>query len=124
MLALDTWLVARRNKTIVNHVKYLVDNRKTMIDFHHNRKKVYFCFPGKQGRNSQTGEQNGKKINYKTIVITGMFAAVITVLAQIAIPMPLRRPHHTQTFAIALTGAVLEPGSEQPQPAYTYFWEQ
>lgn len=48
-----------------------------------------------------------RKITTKTIVITGMFAAVIAVLAQIAIPMPSGVPITLQTFAIALTGAVL-----------------
>lgn len=36
-----------------------------------------------------------RKLTTKTIVITGMFAAVIAVLAQIAIPMPSGVPHHT-----------------------------
>lgn len=48
-----------------------------------------------------------RKITTKTIVITGMFAAVIAVLAQIAIPMPSGVPITLQTFAVALTGAVL-----------------
>lgn len=43
----------------------------------------------------------------KTIVITGMFAAVIAVLSQIAIPMPSGVPITLQTFAIALTGYVI-----------------
>ena len=48
-----------------------------------------------------------RKLTTKTIVITGMFAAVIAVLAQIAIPMPSGVPITLQTFPIALTGAVL-----------------
>ena len=48
-----------------------------------------------------------RKLTTKTIVITGMFAAVIAVLAQIAIPMPSGVPITLQTFAIALTGAIL-----------------
>ena len=40
-------------------------------------------------------------------MITGMFAAVIAVLAQVALPMPSGVPVTLQTFAIALTGVVL-----------------
>jgi len=43
----------------------------------------------------------------KTIVQVGMFAAIIVVLAQIAIPMPVGVPVTLQTFAIALCGYVL-----------------
>lgn len=48
-----------------------------------------------------------KKVSTKSLVITGMSAAVIAVLAQIALPMPSGVPVTLQTFAIALTGAVL-----------------
>ena len=67
-----------------------------------------------------------RKLTTKTIVITGMFAAVIgAVLAQIAIPMPSGVPITLQTFAIALTGAVL--GARLGTAAtgiYILFWEQ
>lgn len=43
----------------------------------------------------------------KTMIITAMFAAVIAVLAQIAIPLPSGVPVTLQTFAVALTGVVL-----------------
>lgn len=43
----------------------------------------------------------------RQMIITGMFAAVIAVLAQIAIPLPSGVPITLQTFAVALTGAVL-----------------
>ena len=41
------------------------------------------------------------------MIITAMFAAVIAVLAQIAIPLPSGVPVTLQTFAVALTGVVL-----------------
>lgn len=42
-----------------------------------------------------------------TVIITGMFAAVLAVLSPIAIPMPFGVPLTLQTFAVALTGYVL-----------------
>lgn len=41
------------------------------------------------------------------LVYIGMFAAVLAVLSQISIPMPTGMPLTLQTFAVALTGAVL-----------------
>ena len=43
----------------------------------------------------------------KTMIVTAMFAALIAVLAQIAIPLPSGVPVTLQTFAVALTGIVL-----------------
>ena len=51
-----------------------------------------------------------KRVSTRSIVITGMFAAVIAVLAQVALPMPSGVPVTLQTFAIALTGVVLGAG--------------
>ena len=48
-----------------------------------------------------------KRVSTRSIVITGMFAAVIAVLAQVALPMPSGVPVTLQTFAIAWTGVVL-----------------
>ena len=48
-----------------------------------------------------------KRVSTRSIVITGMFAAVIAVLAQVALPMPSGVPVTLQTLAIALTGVVL-----------------
>lgn len=48
-----------------------------------------------------------KKTNTKTIVLIGMFAALLAVLSQISIPMPSGVPVTLQTFAVALTGFVL-----------------
>ena len=47
------------------------------------------------------------KISTKTIVTVGMFAAVISVLSIVTIPMPSGVPVTLQTFAIALGGYVL-----------------
>ncbi len=43
----------------------------------------------------------------KSIVMTGVFAAIICVLSQIAIPMPTGVPVTLQTFAVALCGYFL-----------------
>ena len=43
----------------------------------------------------------------KSIILVGMFAAVLAVMSQIAIPMPSGVPMTLQTFAVALAGAVL-----------------
>lgn len=48
-----------------------------------------------------------QKMNTKEIVCIGMFAAVLAVCSQIAIPMPSGVPVTLQTFAVALTGSVL-----------------
>ena len=47
------------------------------------------------------------KISTKAIVSIGMFAAVISVLSIVTIPMPSGVPVTLQTFAIALGGYVL-----------------
>lgn len=43
----------------------------------------------------------------KTIVYVGLFAALLSVLSQIAIPLPTQIPITLQTFAVALTGYFL-----------------
>ncbi len=48
-----------------------------------------------------------RQISTRTIILTGMFAAVLAVLSQIQIPMPSGVPVTLQTFAVALTGFVL-----------------
>lgn len=45
--------------------------------------------------------------NTRFVVLAGVFAAVIAVLSQIAVPMPSGMPVTMQTFAIALTAYVL-----------------
>lgn len=48
------------------------------------------------------------KLSTKTIVTIGMFAAVLSVLSILAIPMPSGMPITLQTFAVALCGYVLD----------------
>ena len=48
-----------------------------------------------------------KKMSAKDMAFTGMFAAVIAVLSQIAIPLPSGVPVTLQTFAVALAGYTL-----------------
>ena len=48
-----------------------------------------------------------KKISTKSIILIGMFAAVLAVMAQISIPMPSGVPITLQTFGVALTGTIL-----------------
>lgn len=48
-----------------------------------------------------------KKLSAKDMAFTGMFAAVIAVLAQVAIPLPSGVPITLQTFAVALAGYTL-----------------
>lgn len=43
----------------------------------------------------------------KSVILTGMFAAVLAVLSQISIPLPSGVPVTLQTFAVALTAYVL-----------------
>lgn len=47
------------------------------------------------------------KVSTKTIVTTGMFTAVLSVLSIVTIPMPSGVPVTLQTFAVALCGYVL-----------------
>ena len=47
------------------------------------------------------------KFSVRDICYTGLFAAVIAVMAQISIPMPLGVPMTMQTFAITLAAVVL-----------------
>ncbi len=47
------------------------------------------------------------KISTKTIVMVGMFTAVLSVLSILTIPMPTGVPVTLQTFAVALCGCVL-----------------
>lgn len=53
-------------------------------------------------------KKNVAKITTKDIVCTGMFAAMLSILSQIQVPVPLSGvPITMQTFAVALTGFVL-----------------
>ena len=48
-----------------------------------------------------------QRLSTQSVILTGMFAAVLAVLSQISIPMPSGVPVTLQTFAVALTGYVL-----------------
>lgn len=50
---------------------------------------------------------NKRHMKTKSIILAGMFAAILSVMSQIAIPMPTGVPVTLQTFAIALAGCVL-----------------
>ncbi len=47
------------------------------------------------------------RMSIQDIVITGLCTAIIVIMAQISIPMPLGVPMTMQTFAITLTGIIL-----------------
>lgn len=62
----------------------------------------------KEYQKQKASERKGAgKLTTRTLVYIGMFAAVLSVLSQLAIPMPSGMPLTLQTFAVALTGAVL-----------------
>ncbi|MBT9779401.1 biotin transporter BioY [Clostridium sp. MCC353] len=50
---------------------------------------------------------SSNKIATKDIVLVGMFAAILTVISQISIPMPSGMPITIQVFGVALVGVVL-----------------
>lgn len=52
-------------------------------------------------------KQNSKKMKTGNMVMVGMFAALLAVMAQVAIPMPSGIPITLQTFAMVLAGVVL-----------------
>lgn len=48
-----------------------------------------------------------KRSNIQNICLTGVFATIIVIMAQISIPMPLGVPMTMQTFAVTLAGIIL-----------------
>lgn len=52
-------------------------------------------------------ENKTSRISTREIVFTAMFAAIISALSQISIPLPSGVPITLQTFAVALTGYML-----------------
>ena len=56
---------------------------------------------------TQAVSANKSKFSVRDICYAGLFAAVIAVMAQISIPMPLGVPMTMQTFAITLAAVVL-----------------
>ena len=58
-------------------------------------------------QNTQAAAATKSKFSVRDICYAGLFAAVIAVMAQISIPMPLGVPMTMQTFAITLAAVVL-----------------
>lgn len=58
-------------------------------------------------KNRSAKEASAGRETTKTIVEIAMFTAVMAILSQISIPLPSGVPITLQTFAVALTGAVL-----------------
>lgn len=87
--------------TVVNFIKSKVDNRYAFV-YNVIVNKIYILVYNER-------DLMNKKNNIKTqsIVLVGMFAAILAVLSQISIPMPSGVPVTMQTFAVALTGCVL-----------------
>ena len=56
---------------------------------------------------TQAASASKSKFSVRDICYAGLFAAVIAVMAQISIPMPLGVPMTMQTFAITLAAVVL-----------------
>ena len=61
-----------------------------------------------------------QKTNFKTLdlCMIGVVTAVIVIMAQISIPMPLGVPMTMQTFAITLAGIIL--GSKKGSSSFSY----
>lgn len=53
--------------------------------------------------------ENASRVSGKTfnLILMAMFTAILAILAQVSIPLPSGVPITLQTFAVALTGAVL-----------------
>ena len=58
-------------------------------------------------QNTQAAAATKSKFSVRDICYAGLFAAVIAVMAQLSIPMPLGVPMTMQTFAITLAAVVL-----------------
>lgn len=86
---------------IVNDLKSKVDNGGVFI-YNHIVNIIYISV------NNEREIMNKKnKMTTQSVVLVGMFAAILAVLSQISIPMPSGVPVTMQTFAVALTGCVL-----------------
>ena len=57
---------------------------------------------------TQASSASKSRFSVRDICYAGLFAAVIAVMAQISIPMPLGVPMTMQTFAITLAAVVLQ----------------
>ncbi len=56
---------------------------------------------------SRSGETSHHPFSARDLTLAGMFAAVLTVISQISIPMPSGVPLTIQVFGVALVGSVL-----------------
>lgn len=56
---------------------------------------------------TKTTSSTKRSISTKELVLTGMFAAILAIISQISIPMPIGVPITIQIFGIALVGTVL-----------------
>ena len=86
---------------IVNDLKSKVDNSGAFV-YNLIVNKIYISV------NNEREIMNKKnKMTTQSVVLVGMFAAILAVLSQISIPVPSGVPVTMQTFAVALTGCVL-----------------
>lgn len=53
--------------------------------------------------------KSNQRFSTRSLVLTGMFVAVLAVLSQLSVPLPSGVPVTMQTFAVALTAYVLGP---------------
>lgn len=58
-------------------------------------------------RNASAAKTAKRSLSTKEIVLSGMFAAVLTVISQVSIPMPTGVPITIQVFGVALVGVTL-----------------
>lgn len=62
---------------------------------------MYFC------ASTQRNPHTSRHFSTRDLVLSGMFAAVLSVISQISIPMPSGIPLTIQVFGVALIGSVL-----------------
>lgn len=73
-------------------------------------------------QNTQAAAATKSKFSVRDICYAGLFAAVIAVMAQISIPMPLGVPMTMQTFAITLAAVVLGSKLSAIASLVTWHW--
>lgn len=57
--------------------------------------------------NTKSTSFSANKMSTKDIILVGMFAAILTVISQISLPMPSGMPITIQLFGVALVGVIL-----------------
>ena len=73
---------------------------------------------------AKTQGKSKSKFSIQEICYVGLFTAVIAVMAQISIPMPMGVPMTMQTFAITLAAVVLGASFLRSPALYTYYLVQ